>query len=146
RDGVVAGAQLQEIAAGDQTGQGQFEFHASVTARAQFAHQLLEAGAGMRQSSDVLEQAGIAHTYMQRYCRADRQTVSIRGCTDVAVRVVVASSGSRVQSAAVCPPGRVGWEGTSAGRCRRALAEWRAQSAAAAIDADRDGGGVAHGD
>jgi len=52
-DGVVAGAQLDQIAASGQAGQHGFKFGSLAALSAEFAHQLLEVGVGVRQARDV---------------------------------------------------------------------------------------------
>ena len=65
-DGVVPGAELDQLAARHQAGQGSFELFALFAAGAEFADQLLEVRAGVRESRDVVEQAGVRHTMILR--------------------------------------------------------------------------------
>ena len=61
-DGVLPGAQLDQIAARGQPRQRQFQVGASRSAYAQFAHELFEIGARMRQAGDVFENFGVVHS------------------------------------------------------------------------------------
>ena len=61
-DGEVAGAQLDQVAAGGQAGEGGFQFRAIVALGSQLAHELFEIGLGVRQAGDVVEKGGVGHT------------------------------------------------------------------------------------
>ena len=61
-DGEMAGAQLDQVAARRQARQRGLQVRAFGAFGSQFAHQLLEIGAGVRQSRDVFEQGRVRHT------------------------------------------------------------------------------------
>ena len=60
-DGVMPGAQLDQVAARGQAGQRRLHLPAFGAFSSQFANQLLEIGAAVRQSRNVPEQVGVRH-------------------------------------------------------------------------------------
>ncbi len=61
-DGVVAGAQLDEVAARGEPGQSGFEGRAAIALNAQLADQLLEIGPGVREAGDVVQKGRVVHS------------------------------------------------------------------------------------
>jgi hypothetical protein len=72
---VVAGAKLDQVAAGGETGERGFQLGAVVAFGADFADQLLEVGPGMRQAGDVGEKGRVGHVFIfiQRERTSERQ-------------------------------------------------------------------------
>jgi hypothetical protein len=65
-DREMAGPHLDQLAAGGQARQRGLQRFPLVAFRAQFAHQLLEIGAGVGEARDMVEQAAVGHTPILR--------------------------------------------------------------------------------